>query len=939
MQNPLNQYQTPLPALDELAVLRSRALEPLFWRADRVDPLSAWCAHIPLAHWVVTQASHRVIVELGTHSGVSYAAFCAAVAQRRLDTRCYAVDTWAGDEHAGHYGDRIYDELYEYNERRFGSFSVLMRTTFDEASSHFPDQSIDLLHIDGLHTYEAVKHDFEQWLPKLSSQAIVLLHDSNEKQRDFGVWRFVAELKSRYPSFEFLHGHGLTLVAVGTDVPVAIRDLCALNSEDTVIVRDRFALLGARWETERRERALSAHYDAEVKKLAAERDALVQQGVEERLTESENRHSEELAQKSAEQEAHRLAEVEQINSQLQSVQAALGSANSLAEREAQLRSGLERDLQRARSRILSVEDARADLEAHMNEAIEQAQSKAAHAEAALRNIEMSTIWRATGPLRSALTRKPRARRNVGAALRARGAALAKQLPLGLSDRARLEDYVRVVTASPLFDADWYVERHPEAGTAGNNPVHYFVTAGTLERHDPGPGFDAEWYLTKNPDVAAHGVNALVHYEKFGRQEGRSIRTLDADDTLAVVEPVEPAFPTPAADWEPLVAAPHLYSLVAERFAPIAPMNVFRVAGLQRHVTLIIDSVNGTPNCSDPRAALAAASTLATRLGAGLRIVSRVEPIDAVNVDALFKAYGIEWNDNIDFVYSAPREGQAVAVGDDDVFTTTNWWIAASAIHVIDPRRVIHLVQDDERSLYPNGEERLRCAETLATPGLRLIVDSRTLFRQLAAERAISTDTPWFDPPLSVRGVASGATDAARSGDKRQFVFHARPDLPRHLYWRGLEVIGACLEDGILDPQVWDINFVGARLTPVVLPGDVRARLHTPASLSRACADYRRLLESADVALCLMDSAHPGYVALDFAAFGAEVVTNRHGTKSSLEHYSPNLTCADMDVSSLKLAIRKATQRERATVASAAASWQDALAPTLGSLEFADAGAH
>jgi len=241
----------PGGALGSLRALLHPSLAPLFWRPERVETASAWWAHVPFAHWLVLETTPRVIVELGTPDGVSYSAFCEAVLHGAIATRCHGMDTWRADKHANGDGSEVYEEFRRHHDARYGGFSTLFRGSLDEAIGTIADGSADLLHIHGLHTYEAVSHAFERWLPKLSKNAVVLLHDTNERRDDFGVWRLWEELTCRYPGFEFLHGHGLGVLAVGEHPPDVVAALCGLASAaDVASVRSRFAALGERFVNE-----------------------------------------------------------------------------------------------------------------------------------------------------------------------------------------------------------------------------------------------------------------------------------------------------------------------------------------------------------------------------------------------------------------------------------------------------------------------------------------------------------------------------------------------------------------------------------------------------------------------------------------------------------------------------------------------------------------
>ncbi len=209
---------------------------------------STWMGHVPFAMFLVDLLTPRVVVELGTYSGVSYCALCQAVQELQIGARCCGIDSWEGDPQCGFYGPDILADLRQHHDPRYGSFSQLQQTTFDAATAEFAPGSIDLLHIDGYHIYESVKHDFETWLPKLSSRGVVLLHDTNVRYADYGVWRYWEELSTRYPHFEFFHSCGLGVVLVGSECPEAVQQLCRPDSARGTFLRYFFSQAGNRLE-------------------------------------------------------------------------------------------------------------------------------------------------------------------------------------------------------------------------------------------------------------------------------------------------------------------------------------------------------------------------------------------------------------------------------------------------------------------------------------------------------------------------------------------------------------------------------------------------------------------------------------------------------------------------------------------------------------------
>ncbi len=177
------------------------------------DLESAWIGHRYFSYDLVRNLKPQTIVELGTHKGGSFFSFCQAVKDAKLKTKLFAIDTWKGDKHTGAYDSQMYKHVKEIKNKLYPNQNIkLLRKTFDETKKNFKDNSIDILHIDGFHTYKAVKHDFDNWSKKVKSDGLIFLHDTHEKKSNFGVHLLWAELKKTYQTIEFSHSHGLGII-------------------------------------------------------------------------------------------------------------------------------------------------------------------------------------------------------------------------------------------------------------------------------------------------------------------------------------------------------------------------------------------------------------------------------------------------------------------------------------------------------------------------------------------------------------------------------------------------------------------------------------------------------------------------------------------------------------------------------------------------------
>ncbi len=175
-------------------------LDNFEWYEYIGDKPTAWKGHLLWAYSEIPKISPEVIVELGVHWGHSLFMMAEGCQDAGLDTKLYGIDHWKGDEHAGEFTDEVYETAKEC--AKLYPNVKLIKKTFNEAWKDW-DKDIDLLHIDGRHLYEDIEEDFTNWAPHVKDGGYVWLHDTQVKDRGFGIYKYFNHLQRIYPEWDF----------------------------------------------------------------------------------------------------------------------------------------------------------------------------------------------------------------------------------------------------------------------------------------------------------------------------------------------------------------------------------------------------------------------------------------------------------------------------------------------------------------------------------------------------------------------------------------------------------------------------------------------------------------------------------------------------------------------------------------------------------------
>ncbi len=177
----MSNSKAPLPSFSLTQRIRLMLMGQRRWNIPTYTTSNELFALYELAG---TLEKNSFALEIGSYIGASSLMIAKGL---NNSSRLFCVDTWQNDAMTEGNWDSY--QVFQENTRSVSTKISALRMTSELAAEVCLNQ-LDFLFIDGDHSYEGVKMDFDIWFPKLKSGGIIAMHDIEWAE---GVKRVVAE--------------------------------------------------------------------------------------------------------------------------------------------------------------------------------------------------------------------------------------------------------------------------------------------------------------------------------------------------------------------------------------------------------------------------------------------------------------------------------------------------------------------------------------------------------------------------------------------------------------------------------------------------------------------------------------------------------------------------------------------------------------------------
>jgi predicted O-methyltransferase YrrM len=162
----------------------------------------------------------RTVMEIGTARGGTLFLFSRVASD---DAKLISLDLPGGKYGGGYPAPKAH--LYRSFARGSQEIHLLRADSHEESTREtvariVGEGRIDFLFIDGDHTYDGVKRDFEMYFPLVSKEGMIALHDilHHTANPEVGVDRFWGEIKGSYDSHEIVSDRAQGWAGIGVIV-------------------------------------------------------------------------------------------------------------------------------------------------------------------------------------------------------------------------------------------------------------------------------------------------------------------------------------------------------------------------------------------------------------------------------------------------------------------------------------------------------------------------------------------------------------------------------------------------------------------------------------------------------------------------------------------------------------------------------------------------